>query len=81
MTCSMTDLTIASATSMSSAKSANAISGSIIQNSAAWRAVLDRSARNVGPNVYTLENAIANVSAFNCPETVRLAFFSKKSFL
>ena len=28
-----------------------AISGSIIQNSEAWRAVLEFSARNVGPNV------------------------------
>src|SRR6516164_7280137 len=44
-------LTNDSARSMSPFKSQNAISGSIIQNSAAWRAVLEFSARNVGPNV------------------------------
>jgi hypothetical protein len=32
-------------------RSANAISGSTIQNSARWRLVLLFSARNVGPNV------------------------------
>ena len=47
----MTLLTIASERSISSARSANAISGSIIQNSAAWRGVFEFSARNVGPNV------------------------------
>ena len=36
-----------------SLKSAKAISGSIIQNSARWRVVFEFSARNVGPNVYT----------------------------
>ena len=40
-----------SASSMSSFKSAKAISGSIIQNSAAWRVVLEFSARKVGPKV------------------------------
>ena len=33
------------------ARSAKAISGSIIQNSAAWRVVLEFSARKVGPKV------------------------------
>ncbi len=32
-------------------KSAKAISGSTIQNSAKWRLVFEFSARNVGPNV------------------------------
>ena len=32
-------------------KSQNAISGSIIQNSLAWRDVFEFSARNVGPKV------------------------------
>ena len=36
---------------MSPARSQNAISGSIIQNSARCRAVLEFSARNVGPKV------------------------------
>ena len=40
-----------SASSMLSANSKNAISGSIIQNSAKCRLVLEFSARNVGPNV------------------------------
>ena len=40
-----------SASVASSERSANAISGSIIQNSARWRLVLEFSARNVGPNV------------------------------
>lgn len=35
----------------SAARSANAISGSIIQNSARWRRVLEFSARKVGPKV------------------------------
>ena len=43
----------ASARSASADRSAKAISGSTIQNSARWRAVLEFSARNVGPNVYT----------------------------
>jgi hypothetical protein len=43
--------TISSARSMSQFRSQNAISGSIIQNSFAWREVLEFSARNVGPNV------------------------------
>src|SRR6266436_2614935 len=40
----------ASARSMLSSSSKNAISGSTIQNSAKWRDVLEFSARNVGPN-------------------------------
>ena len=40
-----------SARSAFAVRSANAISGSIIQNSARWREVLLFSARNVGPNV------------------------------
>ena len=47
----MTYFTIASALSMKSERSAKAISGSIIQNSAAWRGVLEFSARKVGPKV------------------------------
>src|ERR1051326_7772298 len=43
----------ASARSASAPRSAKAISGSIIQNSARWRLVFEFSARNVGPNVYT----------------------------
>ena len=46
-----------SASAALSSRSANAISGSIIQNSARWRAVFEFSARNVGPNVYTLLSA------------------------
>jgi len=46
-----TDLSRPSASVASSDKSANAISGSIIQNSARWREVLEFSARNVGPKV------------------------------
>ena len=41
----------ASAKAALSARSANTISGSIIQNSARWRLVLEFSARNVGPKV------------------------------
>ena len=41
----------ASASVASSERSAKAISGSIIQNSARWRLVFEFSARNVGPNV------------------------------
>ncbi len=66
---------------MSSARSAKAISGSIIQNSAAWRGVLERSARKVGPKVYTLEKAMAMHSASSWPETVRLAALPKKSWV
>ena len=40
-----------SATAALSARSANAISGSIIQNSARWRLVFEFSARKVGPKV------------------------------
>jgi hypothetical protein len=40
-----------SARSASSCEVAKAISGSIIQNSARWRGVLEFSARNVGPKV------------------------------
>jgi hypothetical protein len=46
-------------------RSANAISGSIIQNSARCRVVLEFSARKVGPNVYTLLNAAAYVSTWS----------------
>src|SRR2546430_4457630 len=55
--------TISSARSMSPFKSQNAISGSIIQNSLACREVFEFSARKVGPNVYTFDNAQANASA------------------
>ena len=44
---------------------ANAISGSIIQNSARCRVVFEFSARKVGPNVYTFESARQNASTFN----------------
>ncbi len=37
----------------------NATSGSTIQNSVKCRRVLDFSARNVGPNAYTLPKAAA----------------------
>ena len=40
-----------------SARSAKAISGSIIQNSERWRLVLLFSARKVGPKVYTRVSA------------------------
>ena len=45
--------------SINSALSMKATSGSIIQNSAKWRGVLEFSARNVGPNVYILPKAKA----------------------
>ena len=48
------DFRQSSARSALAERSAKAISGSTIQNSARWRAVLEFSARNVGPNVYTL---------------------------
>ena len=60
-------------------RSQKAISGSIIQNSAAWRWVLEFSARKVGPKVYTSPKAMAKFSAFSWPETVRLAGLPKKS--
>jgi len=41
----------ASASAALSERSANAVSGSIIQNSARWRLVFEFSARKVGPNV------------------------------
>ncbi len=47
----MRNLTNSSARSMSPSRSQNAISGSIIQNSLAWRVVFEFSALNVGPNV------------------------------
>ena len=47
--------------SMSSARSAKAISGSIIQNSARWRAVLLFSARKVGPKVYPAQRGGAEL--------------------
>jgi hypothetical protein len=49
--------TSASARLALSERSANAISGSIIQASAKWRLVFEFSARNVGPKVQTLVNA------------------------
>ena len=52
-------------------KSANASSGSIIQNSAKCLVVLEFSARKVGPKVYTLDRAHAYVSTCNCPDTVK----------
>ena len=69
-----------SARAISSSRSANAISGSIIQNSAACLVVLEFSALNVGPNVYMFLKAIANVSPLSCPLTVRLVSLPKKSF-
>ena len=60
-------------------RSQNAISGSIIQNSARWRGVFEFSARKVGPNVYTLVNASAKISASSCPLTVRYVGLPKKS--
>ena len=71
--------TISSMTTRSPSRSQNAISGSIIQNSAAWRWVLEFSARNVGPKVYTSPNAMAKFSALSWPETVRLVRLPKKS--
>gem|GEM_PF-4797673 len=65
---------------ISSCRLENAISGSIIRNSERCLVVLEFSALKVGQNVYTLLNAWANVSAFNCPLTVRDASFQKKSF-
>ena len=76
----MTRFRNASARSMLSDRSKNAISGSTIQNSARWRGVFEFSARNVGPNVYTFPSPHANVSACSCPLTVRNAGFPKKSF-
>ena len=54
---------------------------SIIQNSAAWRWVLEFSARKVGPKVYTLPKAMAKFSQLSWPETVRLARLPKKSWV
>ena len=56
---------------MSSSSVANAISGSIIQNSARWRDVCESSARKVGPNVYTDDSAHAYISPCSWPLTVR----------
>ena len=81
ITSSMTYLSMLSASSMSSSRSAKAISGSTIQNSAAWRAVLEFSARKVGPKVYTSPKAMAKFSAFSWPDTVREAGLPKKSAL
>ena len=72
---------MSSARSISSARSAKAISGSIIQNSAAWRVVLEFSARNVGPKVYTSPKAMAKFSALSWPDTVSEAVVPKKSWL
>ena len=47
----MQNLMVSSIKSMSSSKSAKQISGSIIQNSEAWRGVLLFSALKVGPKV------------------------------
>jgi hypothetical protein len=52
---------------MTSSKSANAISGSTIQNSVRCRRVLDFSARNVGPKQYTLPWAMQADSTYSCP--------------
>jgi hypothetical protein len=71
--------TKSSARSALSARSAKATSGSIIQNSARWREVLEFSARKVGPKVYTLESASQYASTLSCPDTVRLAPVPKKS--
>ena len=72
---------ISSAKSISSLRSANAISGSIIQNSDACLGVFEFSALNVGPKVYTFLNASAIASASSCPLTVRPVFSAKKSLL
>jgi hypothetical protein len=40
------------------------LTGSIIQNSARWRAVLEFSARKVGPKVYTLLSEHAKFSTY-----------------
>ena len=53
----------------------------VVQNSAAWRVVLEFSARKVGPKVYTSPKAMAKFSALSWPDTVRLACFPKKSWL
>jgi hypothetical protein len=70
---------ISLASSISSSRSAKAISGSTIQNSAAWRGVLEFSALKVGPKVYILPKAIAMHSPSSWPETVRLTGLPKKS--
>ena len=74
-------LIMSSCSCMSSLSVAKAISGSIIQNSAAWRWVLLRSARKVGPKVYTLPKASARVSAFSWPDTVSDTGLPKKSWV
>ena len=56
---------------MTSFRSANAISGSTIQNSVRWRRVFDFSARNVGPKQYTRPSAIALASLYSWPLCVR----------
>jgi hypothetical protein len=56
-----------------------AISGSIIQNSARCRGVLEFSALKVGPKVYISDRARAPSSPSSCPETVKLVSFPKKS--
>jgi hypothetical protein len=68
----------ASAQSRLPFRSANAISGSIIQNSARWRGVLEFSARNVGPKVYTLLIASAYASTLSWPDTVRKRFAAEE---
>ena len=78
-TASMQYLTIASASCASSWRSAKAISGSIIQNSARWREVLEFSARKVGPKVYTRLSEQQYVSTLSWPDTVRCDLRAKKS--
>ena len=63
---------------MSSLRSANAISGSIIQNSARCRAVWLFSARKVGPKVYTSPRAQACVSAESCHDRSPSAKWRKR---
>ena len=60
-------------------RSANAISGSIIQNSARCREVFEFSARKVGPKVYTFDSAMHQVSTLSWPDTVRFVSRPKKS--
>ena len=55
------------------------ISGSIIQNSARCRYVIDFSARNVGPKVYTSHMDMAKHSTSSWPDTVMPALALKKS--
>jgi hypothetical protein len=56
-----------------SERSGNAISGSIILNSARWRLVFEFSARKVGPNMQTLVSARQYALTLSRSETVRNA--------